>query len=356
VIYSGIGDELMAVVASNVQAGREEDSWSPRLIRRLAQLDFGDLPLERRREVYGVQYAEIDDASGGRMWVTPHGWRHLHNLDPANWFVRDQYSQRGEALSGGTGAVFRVSTPGHQLRSIDFVVKFSRMAQRVSFHVSSEFPGSVPDDVIENATFNDPFQEFALLEEMRGSKFGPSDLRILTKRPLAIYSPARRFEAWQLGRAEDVFIRHRYRLENDQGSRVVEPSVDLSIERQYVVLFHWVRGIDAETLVRQGFISTDEARDLLKSVIDDLAAKGFRVLDMKLNHVILRYRPGRGLIRRGKRPIYAIVDFELLQRTESYQRWRSDRMRIDRRPQAAGLGNVPWSSAAADVNGVSVPS
>lgn len=338
---------------SNRQAG--QDSWSSQAIRQLAVFDGAEGSRERWRTIYGVPYFEIDDSSGGRMWVTRHGWRHLHNLDPRNWYVRDQYSERGEALSGGTGAVFRVSTPGPQLRSIDLVVKFSRMAQQVPFHVAEGFPGSVSEEVVDNATFNDPFQEFGLLEEMRTSCFGPSDLRIPTKRPLAIYSPARRFEPWQLGRAEDVFYRHKYRLETDQASHPVDSSVDLSIERQYVVLFHWVRGTDAETLVRQGVISKSEAVDLLKRVIDDLAAKGFRVLDMKLNHVILRHRPGQGLICRRGRPIYAIVDFELLQRTEAYQRWRADQARGDRRSQKAGIGHLPWSSAA-DVSGVAATS
>jgi hypothetical protein len=52
-----------------------------------------------------------------------------------------------------------------------------------------------------------------------------------------------------------------------------------------------------------------------------MAAKGFRVLDIKPGHIILRQRlDGRLLVRQG-RLVYALVDFELLQRTEEYQRW-----------------------------------
>ena len=58
------------------------------------------------------------------------------------------------------------------------------------------------------------------------------------------------------------------------------------------MLFHWVRGDDAASLVRQGVISVPEAASLVIQATQDLAAKGFRVLDMKPNHIILRHRPG----------------------------------------------------------------
>jgi hypothetical protein len=275
-----------------------------------------------RREVFHVPYVQLDDASGGRLWVTRHGWRHLEQLDPAVWFFDRQYSRRGRPLSGGTGSVFRVPCPGPQDRAIDLVVKFSRMAQEVLLDVSALLAGDLADRAIEGAAVNDPFQEFGLLEELRTSRFGPADLRILTKRPLAIYSPGRTFEPWQLGRSSDRFRCHHCRLDKDQATRTSgSEAVEMSIQRQYVMLFHWVDGQDAENLMRQGVISAQEARTLVIDVVHDLAAKGFRVLDTKPNHVILRHRPGRGLLRRGTKPVYALVDFELLQRTEEYERW-----------------------------------
>ena len=88
-------------------------------------------------------------------------------------------------------------------------------------YVCAAAPITIQQDELESAAFNDPLQEFALLEELRTSRFGPSDLRVLTKRPLAIYSPARSFEPWQLGRAADRFRRHSYQLEKDQAARRV---------------------------------------------------------------------------------------------------------------------------------------
>ncbi len=278
------------------------------------------LPSALRRQVYGVPYVEFGDADGGRMWVTRHGWRHLPHLDPARWFHGRQYDRRGQHLSAGTGAVFRVSSGLEDGRSIDLVVKFSRFAQEVRLDVPQDFPGSLPADVHEGVTFNDPFQEFSLLEQLRQSRLGPPDLRILTKRPLAIYSPARRFDAWQLGRTEDRFARHRRRMEVDQARHDGRfPPVELSRDRQYIVLFHWVRGTDLETLMQQGRVSAEETARLVTRAVDDLAAKGFRVLDTKPNHIITRHEPGKGLIERHGRTVYAIVDFELLQRIEDHR-------------------------------------
>ncbi len=297
-------------------------SWAIEHLPDLVGTPFGEMPIGLRREVYGVPYVQLEDTTGGRLWVTCHGWHLLQYLDPANWYFGGQYSRRGQRLSEGSGAVYRVSHPKPQGRSVDLVVKFSRMAQEVSLQMASSCPGNPSDEVVETAAFNDPFQEFGLLEELRGSTFGPSQLRILTKRPLAIYSPARTYEPWQLGRSEDRFRPHRHELAKDQASRKSGfAAVELSIQRQYVCLFHWVHGDDAQQLQRRGVISPDELTSLVTSVVNDLSAKGFRVLDTKPNHIILRHRAGKTLLRRGGRTAFAIVDFELLQRTEEYEGW-----------------------------------
>jgi len=282
---------------------------------------FEEVPQELRRRVYGVDYVELQDTTGGRLWVTRHGWPHGHRLDPAHWFLGDQYSRRGKRISDATGAVFRVpSIPWHK-RPADLVVKFSRLARDLPLEVSSQFPGGVPRHVADEATFNDPFQEFGLLRELRNGRYGPAGLRIRTKRPLAIYSPGRSYEPWQLGRSSDAFRRHQRQLAEDQRARSPHHAVELLPDRQYVYLFEWVRGTDAAALVRAGTFSAHQAADLVVEVIRDLAAKGFRVLDMKPEHVILRQRADGRLLARHGRLVYALVDFELLQRTEEYQRW-----------------------------------
>ena len=288
----------------------------------LWRLPFDEVASELRRKVYGVEYAELHDTTGGCLWVTRLGWSHGGRLEPAHWFVDGQYSRRGKRISKSTGSVFQVSsTPWHN-RPADMVVKFSRMARDLPLEISSQFPGGVPRHVADEATFNDPFQEFGLVRELRHSKYGPADIKIRTKVPLAIYSPGRRFAAWQLGRNSDVFCRHQGRLAEDQRACASSEAVELSPDRQYVCLFQWVRGADAASLVRAGVLSAHQAAALVVEVIENLTAKGFRILDMKPDHIILRQRSDGRLLMRHGRLVYALVDFELLQRTEAYENWR----------------------------------
>jgi hypothetical protein len=58
--------------------------------------------------------------------------------------------------------------------------------------------------------------------------------------------------------------------------------------------------------------------------MNDLAVKGFRMLDIKPNHIILRRRLDGSLLARHGRLSYALVDFELLQRTEEYRKWHEN--------------------------------
>ena len=254
--------------------------------------------------------------------MTRHGWNFMEQLDPAKWYDNRRYDRKGEHLSKGSGAVFRVASKDSMGRAVNLVVKFSRMAQDLPLQVSSRFPDGLPRHVLDESAFNDPFEEFGVMEELRSGQFGPPDIRARTKRPLAIYSPGRRFEPWQLGRSEHQFRQHANRLASNQerlGERM-QP-VKMHLDRQYITLFHWVRGQDAEALVKAGVISEREAAELVAQVMKDLEAKGFRMLDIKPNHIILRRRPNGALLTRHGRPSYALVDFELLQRTEDYRNW-----------------------------------
>jgi hypothetical protein len=284
------------------------------------------VPRWLRRQAYNVSYVELGDGTGGQLWVTRHGWCHLTQLDPSRWFLDSQYDRLGQRLSGGTGAVFRVRSSGPDGKSVDLVVKFSRMAQEVLLRISSAFPADVPAQVVDNIVFNDPFQEFGVLEDMRNSRYGPATLRIRTKRPLAIYSPGQRFKPWQLGRTSDRFRTYVRQLEKDQDRRPEDmAAVEMSIDRQYIALFQWVRGDDTQTLVDRRVMTIGDAELLVRQIVHDLAAKGFHVPDTKPNHIILRTRRNGTLLTRAGKLVYALVDFELLQRTDAYLAWQATR-------------------------------
>jgi hypothetical protein len=288
----------------------------------LIRESFDRLPRGARNRCFGVDYARLDLPTGGQLLLTQHGWRFAECLLPRQWYDDRHYVRAGTRLPGGTGAVYRVPTRPVGGRSIDIVVKFSRVGQEVPLEMATSFPDEVTDEDIAAARFNSPFEEFGLLEEMRRGAFGPRDVRIRTHRPLAIYIPDKQYDLWKLGRSHSRFTPHQRSLKQDQ-SRVDEPlAIELDIKRDYVLVYSWIKGDNAEDCFLRGALSEDELLALSPRVHADLAVKGFRVLDNKPKHYILRLsrRHGKPIARGGSRPTYALVDFELLQRTGASQR------------------------------------
>lgn len=272
---------------------------------------------------FGVNYGHVHPTEGGDLYVTRYGWPRLSQLLPANWYADKRYVRQGIALPG-SGHVYRVSTRPEAGKSIDIVVKFSRVAREVALEVATTFPDNFPAEIIANARFNSPMEEFGLVMELRRGAYGPDRTRILTQRPLAIYVPPEEFEVWQLGRDQSRFDAHWHLLAEDQGN--APKAIELDIKRVYVLVYEWIKGEDAEDALRAGAITEQECHRLTLQAIQDLRRSGFRVLDNKPKHFILRKRPrdNRLLRRRDDRLVYALVDFELLQRTAEHQsRFRS---------------------------------
>ncbi len=277
---------------------------------------FSEVPAESRVRVYGVWYAYLKDEVGNEFYITRLGWRLLDNLQADNWYTDKTYSTKGEHLIEGSGKVYRVPTENRHGNPCDLVVKFSRFAEAVPLHVAKTFPDKMPEDV-GDAEFNDPFQEFGLLIDLRNGHFGDKSLRIKTKHPVAIFSPSKRVPAWKLGREKSRFDRYRLRAQKNSDPKYSQ--VELNIDQQYVYLFAWVKGWNAAIYAAGGLISEAEARELTLRIEKELKEKGFRVLDNKPQHIILREGKNGKIIRRNGEFEYALVDFELLQRTEEYE-------------------------------------
>jgi len=279
---------------------------------------FERLPTGKIVRAFGVTYGHVRPQEGGDLYVTRYGWPSLAQLLPANWYDDQRYSRQGTALPG-SGHVYRVSTLAVAGKSVDIVVKFSRVAREVALEVASTFPEDFPAEIIANARFNSPMEEFGLVMELRRGAHGHDHARVLTQRPLAIYVPPEEFESWQLGRDLTRFDAHWHLLAQDQSN--VPKSIELDIKRMYVLIYGWIKGESAEDALRAGEISEQECNRLTLQAIQDLRNKGFRVLDNKPKHFILRKDPrdGRIMRRRDGRIVYALVDFELLQRTAEYQ-------------------------------------
>lgn len=116
--------------------------------------------------------------------------------------------------------------------------------------------------------------------------------RILTKRPLAIYVPAERLQLWQLGRQESKM----------EAKSARHPDAALDIHRRYILLYGWIDGLNAVEAATalgltdqplQAFLSASTHR-----AMRELELHGFCVFDIKPEHVLLRVRPDRSLLRR----------------------------------------------------------
>ena len=283
------------------------------------RLPFDRLPDEAQVQAFGVQYARVPDPLGGLLYVTQHGWPYIDYLLPDVWFLGGHYSHKGQRLSEGTGTVYRLRLTPKGMPRVELVVKISRFAEFVPLFMPSTLPENLPGYLAEEAKFNSPFEEFGLIEEMRRGHYGPPELRILTKRPLAIYCGPVRHKLWQLGRTQNRFHEYDLALRTDQQMVPTDHQINMDIERQYIMLFGWVSGDNAEDLQIEGVLEKDEVEALTRRVNQELALKGFRILDNKPKHFILRRRPDGTLLRRKDgRLVYVQVDFELLQRTEEY--------------------------------------
>jgi hypothetical protein len=269
--------------------------------------------------VLGVVYVHRKCPDGGDLYLTSFGLRYAELLETANWYDRPWFEEHRVRLAG-TSSVYRVATRDVAGRSIELVVKNCRVGEDVPVDTQTlrEFM---------SAEFNSPWEEFALVMEMRDSKLGRSDLSIRTQEPLAIYVPPGTMQLWQSGRSSDRINRIHAR----------HPGIDLDILRQYKLVYLWIHGRDiVEILDDLGFAGDELSARLsgpTSKAIDDLMCKGYVVADMKPSHVIIDEQniyeiqaksaspsvaAGRleALVDRGA---YSVIDYELLLRTPEHE-------------------------------------
>ena len=256
----------------------------------------------------GVDYVHVKTAEGGDIYLTGYGAPFREHLKPENWYEEPWFTEKRQRLQG-TGTVYRVPTKpisGHLRSSIDICVKWSRVGQDVPLDTFTLYRNI-------NAEFNSPFEEFALVEELRRGEYGPRDLRIRTQKPLAIYVPPERMQLWQTGRSRDKVMARIAR----------RPGVEIDILRAYILIYDWVYGVDAiDAYSHYNFAPIERDRQLsaVTTLVDhDLQAKGFMVADHKPTHIITRMRDDKMVLRRDGRVAYAIVDYELLARTSEHE-------------------------------------
>jgi hypothetical protein len=256
----------------------------------------------------GVDYVRLRVADGGDLYVTEHGMPFLEHLNPGNWYEEQWFRNHRVALAG-SGTVYRVPTrmvERHPVSSIDLVVKWSRVGQDVPLDTLSV-------ETAINADFNSPFEEFSLLEELRQSRGGRGRSRILTQKPLAIYIPPEKLQLWQTGRSRQKII--------SKGIR--HAGVEIDILRSYILIYGWIDGIDAIEAQRRylfdGLIRGNALATLTARISHELDDKGFKVIDHKPTHAIVRVHHGKLARRQDGEVACALVDYELLARSAAHE-------------------------------------
>ena len=254
----------------------------------------------------GVDYHHLKTSDGGDLYLTAFGLPFWEHLLPENWYAPEWFAAKRERLEG-TSTVYKVPTRTVNGKMLNLVVKWSRVGEVVPLD-------TLTVNKFIHAEFNSPFEEFSLLMELRKGDLGPGAIHIRTQRPLAIYVPSERMQDWQTGRSEDKI----------RAKVTRHPGIELDILRQYVVLFGWIKGQDAVETANYFHLESRTRVEFLARttslVTHELWQKGYRVIDMKPAHVILRPGPNRSLLRdRNGQFAYALVDYELLERTPEHE-------------------------------------
>lgn len=249
-----------------------------------------------------VDYIRFRTRDGGDLYVTDYGLPFIGHLLPENWHEHEWFKKSREKLKG-TSMVYRVKTKPVRGFSKALVVKWCRVGEEVPLDTFTL------NKFIE-AEFNTPYEEFSLLMEMRNRADKGS---IRTHKPLAIYVPAKRFELWQTGRSKSKIAQKKAKFRD----------VELDIYRQYIMIYEWIKGDAVTDLPGEGITESEKKAfiaGMMERAVSDMWMAGFRVLDFKPQHVIVRRKKDGSLLndKTGK-PAYGIVDFELLARTPSYE-------------------------------------
>jgi len=248
--------------------------------------------------VLGVKYLHLRMKDGSDLYVTEFGLPFTKCLMPDSHWNDDAWMKEHSTRLRGTSAVYRVRTKEVDGHSREIVLKWNRMGQ--------DIPGETRSLDADNAEFNSPFMEFSLLIELRDSRHeSPGQLR--THKPLAIYVPRKYVAGEQLGR-------RRHKMEAIQRNH---EEIELDWNRNYAVIYEWIKGTDAGDACRDGLIDADFLHNLMEQSVEDLKAKGYTVSDHKPQHLIVRKDEGNGGLVKSDdgTTLYGLVDFELLKRT-----------------------------------------
>ena len=259
--------------------------------------------------IFNVDYAHLKLQNEDDFFITSYGLSQLGELNPADFRADSPWFKNNSERLDGTGCVYKVRTKKVDGRNRNVVIKWNRMGEDV--------PGVTEYEVLQDAKFNSPFEEFALVKELRDTLRKSSE-KITLQKPLAIYVPSEQYKLWQTGRNE-------YRMKSIVDAHT---EIDLDINRLYMVIYEWVEGIDVAQAYKMKSLNDEAVRSLTHAAAVKLEKNGYLGRDNKPNHIIVRPDKHQGFIQDKSGAIrIAMIDYELLERTQQLQ----DRRRVSRR-------------------------
>lgn len=247
--------------------------------------------------ILGVDYVHEVLESGGDLYLTPAGLEVAEHLQPENWYELSWFRAQRERLEG-TALVYAVPTRPVDGESLALVVRYSRVGEMVPITTS-------PLEDVLCCEFNGPFEEFGLIEELRSGRSGAEDLGVHLQTPLAIFVPPERLQPSQTERFQ-------WRVARKVAQH---PGVAIDILREYIMVYRWLPGLDAWQAHRQGMLSEEDMTRCAELADAEIRSRGFRVLDMKPEHIIVEPTSRNDVARDGDRIRRGLIDFELLERT-----------------------------------------
>lgn len=275
-------------------------------------------------KILGIEYAHLRLGNEDDLYVTRYGLPFIENLNPKNFWADKEWFDKNSIRLSGTSCVYKVKTKKIGGKSKEIVMKWNRMGQ--------EIPGEYYSEELAYAEFNSPFEEFSLVMELRND-IRKSQEKLIIQTPLAIYVPAKVVELWKSGRKE---YKMRLKIESHK-------EISLDMLRSYAVIYEWIEGIDAVQAYREGILDEKYIKLLTLDSENRIGKRGFIVRDSKPHHIIVM--PENGDLARDKenKILYALVDFELLERTPEHEEMvkKDKRANYLKRQKERFLINIP---------------
>ena len=256
----------------------------------------GNYEIENILDIY---YLHLKSGNNDDLYITKYGVPFVQILEPSNFISDRRWYNENSTRLPGTGCTYKVRTKKINGLCGDFVIKWNRMGQ--------DIPEDEESEELTGAQFNSPFEEFSLVMELRNSRYESPGI-IITQKPMAIYVPSERVELWRTGRKKYIM---QTKIEN-------HGDIELDMFRSYVVVYEWIKGIDAAHACKENIIEEKDMVDLTLKAEKVMRNKGFVVRDRKPHHIIIRpRRDGTLAVDNKGNTLFAVIDHELLERTPS---------------------------------------